>query len=105
MLFVANVGGRLRVVGPEDSVCDCAFRGRGCRSSSSYSSPSSAVNDCLSFDGEDMGDAPDLLGGVDCLPMIVVGEDGEDGRRKGEVRGELKERDEGLYADVWRRVR
>jgi hypothetical protein len=63
---------------------------------SGSSSCSSAVNDCFSLEGEVIGEGPLLLGGVEGLPMTVVGEDGDEGRRKGEGRGELKDRDEGL---------
>jgi hypothetical protein len=59
------------------------------------------VKDCLSFDGDVIGEGPVLLGGVEGLPIIVVGEPGEEGRLKGEVRGELKERAEGLKLDAW----
>ena len=38
-----------------------------------------------------MGDGPDLDGGVDGRPMTVEGELGEDGRRKGELLGELRD--------------
>ena len=63
---------------------------------SSSSSCSSAVNDCFSLEGEVIGEGPLLLGGVDGLPMTVVGEDGEDGRRKGDARGELNDKGDGL---------
>lgn len=57
---------------------------------SSSSSSSDTVYACLSLDGEVMGDAPLLfVGGVFGLPLAVVGEPGEAGRRKGEDRGEL----------------
>ena|SRR2546423_10562203 len=74
------------------SVCD--LRASGLNSGSSFCS--SAVNDCFSLEGEVIGEGPLLLGGVEGLPMTVVGEDGDEGRRKGEVRGELKDRGEGL---------
>lgn len=38
-----------------------------------------------------MGEALVFAGGVEGLPMIVVGDPGEDGRLKGEDRGELKD--------------
>ena len=59
------------------------------------------MKDCLSFDGDVIGEGPVLLGGVEGLPITVVGEPGEEGRLKGEVRGELKERAEGLKLDAW----
>ena len=77
------------------SVCDLVAT--GLTSTSSISSD--AVKDCLSFDGDVIGDRPDLDGGVDGLPTTVVGDDGEEGQRKGEARGELND-NEGLYADV-----
>ena len=88
---------RPRVVGEGGgSVCDLMAIGLGPGSSSS----SSTVKDCLSFDGDVIGEGPDLLGGVDGLPMTVVGDDGEEGLRKGEVRGELNDKGEGLYAEA-----
>lgn len=39
------------------------------------------MGDCPLLPGEDSG-------GVDGLPTIVVGDDGEEGRRNGDVRGE-----------------
>ena len=49
------------------------------------------VNDCFSFDGEVIGEGPDRDGGVDGRPITVDGELGEDGRRKGELLGELRD--------------
>lgn len=50
-----------------------------------------------------MGDALIFPGGVDGLPITVVGELGEEGRRNGEDRGELKDfRGEAMFADVCR---
>lgn len=84
---------RPRVVGEGGgSVCDLIASGR--TSAPSYCS--SAVKDCFSLDGEVMGEGPVLLGGVEGLPMTVVGDDGEEGRRKGEARGELNDRGDGL---------
>ena len=75
------------------SVCDLAVLGLMFGSSSSSSS---AVNDCFNLEGEVIGEGPFLLGGVEGLPMTVVGEEGEDGRWKGDERGELKDRGDGL---------
>ena len=84
---------RPRVVGERGgSVCDLIASGL----TSGSSSCSSAVNDCFSLEGEVIGEGPDLLGGVDGLPITVVGEDGEEGRRKGEARGELNDSGDGL---------
>jgi hypothetical protein len=63
---------------------------------SASSSCSSAVNDCFNLEGDVIGEGPLLLGGVEGLPMTVVGEEGEEGRRKGEARGELNDRGDGL---------
>ena len=79
------------------SVCDLAAVGRAGGDSSSSSS---TVKDCLSFEGEVIGEGPDLPGGVEGLPMTVDGEDGEEGRRKSEGRDELKDRGDGLYAEA-----
>jgi hypothetical protein len=73
------------------SVCDLIAE--GLLSGSSSSSPT--VNDCFSLEGEAIGEGPVLLGGVDCRPTPVAGE-GEEGRRNGDVRGELNERGDGL---------
>ena len=63
-------------------------------------SASAAVNDCLSFEGDVIGEGPALVGDPfgdgDERPMTVVGEEGEEGRRKGDARGELKEMADGL---------
>ena len=93
LLSSLDTAERPRVVGEGGgSVRDLIASGRTCGSSSC----SSAVKDCLSFEGEVIGEGPDLLGGVAGLPMTVVGDDGEEGRRKGEARGELNDRGEGL---------
>lgn len=42
-----------------------------------------------------MGDGADLDGGVDGRPTTVDGEFGEEGSRKGELRGELRDRGDG----------
>lgn len=60
------------------------------------SSCSSAVNDCFSLEGDVIGEGAVLLGGVEGLPMTVVGEEGEEGRRKGEARGEFNDKGDGL---------
>lgn len=87
-----DAGGRPREVGDSRaSACDRKFKGL-----ISASSCSSAVNDCFSLEGDVIGEGPVLLGGVDGRLMTVVGEDGDEGRRKGEVRGELNDRGEGL---------
>ena len=49
------------------------------------------MNDCFNFEGDAIGEALAFPGGVDGLPMTVVGELGEDGRRNGEDRGELND--------------
>ncbi len=97
LLSDTGIDERPRVVGEGGgSVCDLMAIGLGSGSSSS----SSIVNDCLSFDGDVIGEGPDLLGGVEGLPMTVVGDEGEEGLRKGEARGELKDKGEGLYAEA-----
>lgn len=107
LMSVLDGDERPRVVGDGGgSVCDRAEAGgsvldrKGCGlilgSSSSSLSCSDIVNDCLSFEGDAIGEGPVLPGGVNGLPTTVLGEPGEDGRRKGEVRGELKERPDGL---------
>lgn len=48
------------------------------------------------MDGEVIGEGPDLVGGVEGLPTIVVGEAGEEGLRKGEARGELNDKGDAL---------
>ena len=56
---------------------------------------SPGVYDCFSLEGDAMGDCPFFVGewvGVVGLPPEVIDDEGEDGRRKGEARGELKER-------------
>lgn len=58
--------------------------------SSSSSSSSETVYDCLSFDGDVIGDAPRCEGGVDGRSLTWVGDCGEAGLRKGEDRGELR---------------
>ncbi len=58
---------------------------------SSSSSSSETVYDCLSLEGEVIGEACDLLGGVADLSLAAVGELGEAGLRKGEERGELRD--------------
>jgi hypothetical protein len=69
------------------------------------SSSSVAVKDCFSLEGDVMGDSPflpgDECGDVDGLPTTVVGEDGDEGRRKGDARGELKDNGDGLYAEAY----
>ena len=51
-----------------------------------------------------MGDCPFLpgeeCGEVDGLPTTVVGEEGEEGRRKGDARGELNDNGDGLYVEA-----
>ncbi len=51
-----------------------------------------------------MGECPFLpgeeCGEVDGLPTTVVGVEGEDGRRKGDAQGDLKDSGEGLYAEA-----
>ena len=68
------------------------------------SSSSAAVKDCFSFEGDVMGECPFLpgeeCGGVDGLPTTVLGVDGDEGRRKGDARGELNDSGDGLYADA-----
>jgi hypothetical protein len=84
---------RPRLVGEGGgSVCDLIAKGL----TSGTSSSSSAVNDCFSLEGEVIGEGPVLLGGVEGLPTTVVGEEGEEGRRNGDVRGELNDRGDGL---------
>ena len=93
LLSILDAADRPRVVGDGGgSVCDLIASGR----TSGCSSCSSAVKDCFSFEGEVIGEGPDLLGGVEGLPTTVVGDDGEEGRRKGEGRGELNDRGDGL---------
>lgn len=58
------------------------------------------MKDCFSLDGDVIGEGPDLDGGVEGRPTTVVGEFGEDGRRKGELRGELSDRGDGLYGEA-----
>jgi hypothetical protein len=72
-----------------DAVVD--FVGVLFNSASSSSSCSETVYDCLSFDGEVIGDAAFRLGGVAGLSLTAVGDPGDAGRRKGEERGELRE--------------
>jgi hypothetical protein len=64
------------------------------------SSSSTAVKDCFSLEGEVMGDCPllpgDECGDVEGRPTTVVGDEGEEGRRKGDARGELKDNGDGL---------
>jgi hypothetical protein len=92
-LSCADAAKRPRGVGEGGgSVCDLIANGF----TSGSSSCSSAVNDCFSLEGEVIGEGPALLGGVEGLPMTVVGEDGEEGRRKGEARGELNDRGDDL---------
>jgi hypothetical protein len=43
----------------------------------------------------------DECGEVDDLPTTVVGDEGEEGRRNGDARGELKDNGEGLYAEAY----
>lgn len=89
----ADVGRRPRVVGEGGgSVCDLVAIGL----ISISSSWSSAVNDCFNLEGDVIGETPVLLGGVDGLPMMVVGDDGEEGLRKGDARGELNDKGDGL---------
>lgn len=99
VLPTAGESERARLVGEgAGSVCDliecCAV----------ISSSSTAVKDCFSFEGDVMGDCPLLpgeeCGEVDGLPTTVVGEEGEEGRRKGDARGELKDSGDGLYAEA-----
>lgn len=63
-----------------------------------------AVKDCFNFEGDAIGDCPffpgEGFGGVEGLPTTAVGEDGEEGRRNGEARGELKGRGDWLYAEA-----
>ena len=66
--------------------------------SSSSSSCSEAVKDCFSFDGDVIGDALAFPGGVEGLPITVVGDPGEEGLRNGEDRGELNFRGEAMFA-------
>lgn len=64
--------------------------------------PSSATCDCFSLLGDWMGVGPLLLGLPGVLGrMTVLGDAETEGRRKGEVRGEPKERGEGLYGVVF----
>lgn len=60
---------------------------------SSSSSSSDTVYDCLSLDGEVIGDAPLCDGGVEGRSLVDVGEEGDAGLRKGEERGELRKED------------
>jgi hypothetical protein len=62
-------------------------------SSSSTSSSSDTVYDCLSFDGEVIGDAPLCDGGVDGRSLVEVGDEGDAGLRKGEERGLFRKDD------------
>ena len=57
------------------------------------------VPEFWSFDGEVWGTLGVELAFVGVVGRIVEGEAGDSGRRKGEVRGEPKERGEGLYVD------
>jgi hypothetical protein len=61
--------------------------------SSSSSSSSDTVYDCLSLEGEVIGEAPRCDGGVEGRSLVDVGDEGEAGRRKGEERGELRKED------------
>ena len=51
------------------------------------------MGDCPFLPGEDSG-------GVDGFPAIVEGEEGVEGRRNGDVRGELNDNREGLYEEA-----
>ena len=62
------------------------------------------MKDCFSFEGDVTGDGPFLLGGVDGLPMTEEGDDGEEGLRKGEPRGELNDNADRLNGDDWTMV-
>ena len=57
------------------------------------------------MEGDVIGDCPFLpgeeCGEVDGLPTTVLGVEGEDGRRKGDARGELKDSGDGLYVEVY----
>lgn len=95
VLLIAEEPGIPRLVGEGgDSVCglvDCC---------TVISSSSTAVKDCFSLEGDVIGDCPllpgDEWGEVEGRPTTVVGEEGEDGRRKGDARGELKDNGDGL---------
>lgn len=80
------------------SVCDLINCG------GTDSSSSAAVKDCFSFEGDVMGECPFLpgeeCGGVDGLPTTVLGVEGDEGRRKGDARGELNDSGDGLYVDA-----
>ena len=95
--YLEGEGGRQAVAEGGGSVCAllnvCSEDGlEGVETISCSSSSSDTVYACLSFEGEVIGEVPLLfVGGVAGLPLMIVGEPGEAGRRNGDERGELKE--------------
>lgn len=71
---------------------------------SDSSSSSATLKDCFSLEGDVIGECPffpgEECGEVEGLPTMVVGDEGEEGRRKGDARGELKDNGDGLYVDA-----